>query len=152
MFWYLSGDWQKDAWTQRQFNFSLFYFPLFIYFCRQPKGGCKRFQRMDFCTSVLGNFQNTTFGDDFLLFHGATSDLQRAVEQISSWPNDNHLQLNPNKCKELLTSIKMSPPFYTPVSLDIDGIESGASQPRQGSMCSHHTGLEMERSLLWYLS
>lgn len=47
-----------------------------------------------------------------------SSSLQRAVEQISSWSNDNHLQLNPTQCKDLRSNFMRSPPSYTPVSLD----------------------------------
>ena len=38
--------------------------------------------------------------------------------QASSWSNDNQLQLNPNKFKELRTSFKRSPLSYKPVTLD----------------------------------
>ena len=46
------------------------------------------------------------------------SSLQQVVEEISSWSCENHLELNPSKCKELRTCFKRSPPSYAPVISD----------------------------------
>ena len=50
------------------------------------------------------------------------SALQQAVEFISTWSQDNCLQLNPSrcpsKCKELQSFFKRSPPTHPPVELD----------------------------------
>ena len=43
---------------------------------------------------------------------------QQAVDFISTWSQDNRLQLNPSKCKELQSCFKRSPPTHSPVELD----------------------------------
>ena len=46
------------------------------------------------------------------------SALQRGVDFISTWSQENRLQLNPSKCKELQSCFKSSPPTHSPVELD----------------------------------
>ena len=45
------------------------------------------------------------------------SALQQAVDFISTWSEDNRLQLNPSKCKEMQSCFKRSPPTHPPVEL-----------------------------------
>ena len=49
------------------------------------------------------------------------SSLQQAANYIHDWSKENHLQLNPIKCKEIQTNFKRSPPCYSPVTLE--GVE-----------------------------
>ena len=46
------------------------------------------------------------------------SALQQAVDFISTWSQDNRLQLSPSKCKQLRSYFKSSPPTHSPVELD----------------------------------
>ena len=46
------------------------------------------------------------------------SALQQAVEFISTWSQDNRLQLKPSKCKELQSCFKSSPPTHSPGEVD----------------------------------
>jgi len=46
------------------------------------------------------------------------STLYQAVDFISTWSQDNRLQLNLSKCKELQSCFKSSPPIHSPVELD----------------------------------
>ena len=41
--------------------------------------------------------------------------LQHAVGHIAKWSQENRLELNPTKCKEVQTCFKRSPPSHTPV-------------------------------------
>ena len=52
------------------------------------------------------------------------SALQQAVDFISSWSQENRLQLNPSKCKELQSCFTRSPPTHSPVELDGLAFES----------------------------
>ena len=49
------------------------------------------------------------------------STLQQAADYIHDWSQENHLQLNPTKCKEIRTCFKRTPPSFPGVS--IEGIE-----------------------------
>ena len=49
------------------------------------------------------------------------SSLQQAANYIHDWSKENHLQLNPIKCKEIQTNFKRSPPCYSLVTLE--GVE-----------------------------
>ena len=49
------------------------------------------------------------------------STLQQAADYIYDWSQENHLQLNPTKCKEIRTCFKRTPPSFPGVS--IEGIE-----------------------------
>ena len=68
------------------------------------------------------SFHNWKFADDTTVSEivppSCPSSLQQVVEEISSWSCENHLQLNPSKCKELRTCFKRSPPSYAPVISD----------------------------------
>ena len=46
------------------------------------------------------------------------SNLQHVVDHVNEWSHENHLQLNPRKCKEMLTCFKRSPPLFDPVEVD----------------------------------
>ena len=65
------------------------------------------------------------FADDTtvseILPPSGSSSLQLVVDHISDWSDENHLQLNASKCKEISTCFKRSPPSYPSVS--IDGLE-----------------------------
>ena len=65
------------------------------------------------------------FADDTtvseIVLPSCPSSLQQVIEEISSWSCENHLQLNPSKCKELCMCCKSSPPSYAPVFSD--GVE-----------------------------
>ena len=50
--------------------------------------------------------------------NNTTSSLQHAVEEIAAWSQENRLQLNPTKFKELQTCFKRSPPSHPPVNLN----------------------------------
>ena len=39
------------------------------------------------------------------------STLQQAGDYIQDWSQENHLQLNPTKCKEICTCFKRTPPI-----------------------------------------
>ncbi|KAL9960492.1 hypothetical protein ACROYT_G033960 [Oculina patagonica] len=56
------------------------------------------------------------FADDTTI--SEISNLQHAVDHVNKWSQENHLQLNPRKCKEMLTCFKRSPPLYNPVEVD----------------------------------
>ena len=49
------------------------------------------------------------------------SSLQQAADYIHDWSQENHLQLNPTKCKEIRTCFKHTPPCFSQVS--IEGVE-----------------------------
>ena len=49
------------------------------------------------------------------------STLQQAADLIHDWSRENHLQLNPIKCKEIRTCFKRTPPFFSQVA--IEGVE-----------------------------
>ena len=49
------------------------------------------------------------------------STLQQAADYIYDWSQENHLQLNPSKCKEIRTCFKRTPPSFPGVS--IEGVE-----------------------------
>ena len=49
------------------------------------------------------------------------STLQQAADFIHDWSQENHLQLNPIKCKEIRTCFKRTPPFFSQVA--IEGVE-----------------------------
>ena len=49
------------------------------------------------------------------------STLQQAADYIYDWSQENHLQLNPTKCKEICTCFKHTPPSFPGVS--IEGVE-----------------------------
>ena len=49
------------------------------------------------------------------------STLQQAADYIHDWSQENHLQLNPTKCKEIRTCFKRTPPSFPGVS--IEGVE-----------------------------
>ena len=51
------------------------------------------------------------------------STLQQAADYIHDWSQENHLQLNPTKCKEIRTFFKCTPPSFPGVS--IEGVEFG---------------------------
>ena len=71
------------------------------------------------------SFHIWKFADDTtvseIVLPSCPSSLQQVVEEISSRSCENHLQLNPSKCKELPTCFKRSPPSYAPVFSD--GVE-----------------------------
>ena len=46
------------------------------------------------------------------------SNLQHVVDHVNKWSHENRLQLNPRKCKEMLTCFKRSPPLFDPVEVD----------------------------------
>ena len=45
------------------------------------------------------------------------STLQQAADYIHDWSQENHLQLNPTKCKETRTCFKRTPPSFPGVSI-----------------------------------
>ena len=49
------------------------------------------------------------------------SSLQQAANYIHDWSKENHLQLNPIKCKEIQTNFNRSPPCHSLVTLE--GVE-----------------------------
>jgi len=51
------------------------------------------------------------------------SHLQDAVDYINNWSQENGLQLNPTKCKEVVTCFKGSPPCHRQVELDGEEFE-----------------------------
>ena len=69
-----------------------------------------------------GSFAMWKFADDTTVSEivppSKQSAFQQAVDFISTWSQDNHLQLNPSKCKELQSCFKRSPPTHSPVELD----------------------------------
>ena len=48
----------------------------------------------------------------------AKSRLQVAIDHNSNWSLENHFQLNPIKCMELVTCFKRSSPSSNPIGLD----------------------------------
>ncbi|XP_073243562.1 uncharacterized protein [Porites lutea] len=61
----------------------------------------------------------------FIIIGNVTKNaLQQAVDFISSWSQENRLQLNPSKCKELQSCFTRSPPTHSPVELDGLAFES----------------------------
>ena len=75
-----------------------------------------------------GSFAMWKFGDDTTVSEivppSKQSALQQAVDFISSWSQENRLQLNPSKCKELQSCFTRSPPTHSPVELDGLAFES----------------------------
>ena len=69
-----------------------------------------------------GSFAMWKFADDTTVSEivppSNQSTLQHVVDFISTWSQENHLQLNPSKCKELQSCFKRSPPTHPPVELD----------------------------------
>ena len=69
-----------------------------------------------------GSFAMWKFADDTIVSEivppSKQSALQQAIDFISTWSQDNRLQLNPSKCKELQSCFKSSPPTHSPVELD----------------------------------
>ena len=69
-----------------------------------------------------GSFAMWKFADDTTVSEivppSKQSALQQAVDFISTWSQENRLQLNPSKCKELQSCFKRSPPTHSPVELD----------------------------------
>ena len=57
----------------------------------------------------------------------AESRLQVLIDHISSWTLENHFQLNPIKCKEIVTCFKRSSPSFNPVGLDAKPLERVSS-------------------------
>ena len=49
------------------------------------------------------------------------STLQQAADFIHDWSQENHLQLNPIKCKEICTCLKRTPPCFSQVARE--GVE-----------------------------
>ena len=49
------------------------------------------------------------------------STLQQAADLIHDWSQENHLQLNPIKCKEIRTCFKRTPPCFSQVAME--GVE-----------------------------
>ena len=43
--------------------------------------------------------------------------LQQTADLIHDWSRENHLQLNPIKCKEIRTCFKRTPPFFSQVAI-----------------------------------
>ena len=70
----------------------------------------------------VGSFLMWKFADDITISEvippSQQSSLQYAVDHIANWFQENRLQLNPTKCKEVQTCFKRSPPTHTPVGLD----------------------------------
>ena len=62
------------------------------------------------------------FADDTTISEVVTpskeSLLQKAVDYINNWSQENRLQLKPSKCKEIQSCFKRSPPSFTPVEID----------------------------------
>ena len=75
-----------------------------------------------------GSFAMWKFADDTTVSEivppSKQSALQQAVDFISSWSQENRLQLNPSKCKELQSCFTRSPPTHSPVELDGLAFES----------------------------
>ena len=69
-----------------------------------------------------GSFAMWKFADDTTVSEivppSKQSTLQQAVDFISTWSQDNRLQLNPSKCKELQSFFKSSPPTHSPFELN----------------------------------
>ena len=69
--------------------------------------------------------QNSLFADDFLLYKPISSpcdleSFQEDVAAVQQWSHDNHLTLNPTKCKWMLISRKRSAAFDN-ISLHLNG-------------------------------
>ena len=75
-----------------------------------------------------GSFAMWKFADDTTVSEivppSKQSAVQQAVDFISSWSQENRLQLNPSKCKELQSCFTRSPPTHSPVELDGLAFES----------------------------
>ena len=69
-----------------------------------------------------GVFSMWKFADDTTISEVVTpskeSLLQKAVDYINNWSQENRLQLKPSKCKEIQSCFKRSPPSFTPVEID----------------------------------
>ena len=48
---------------------------------------------------------------------GRLSNIQSAVDAVQSWTNDQNMQLNADKCKELVTDFKKSKDLFDPVTV-----------------------------------
>ena len=74
---------------------------------------------------LLEGFHMWKFADDSTVSEVAPaskhSSLQQEAEYIHDWSQENHLQLNPTKCKEIRTCFKRTPPCFSQVS--IEGVE-----------------------------
>ena len=46
------------------------------------------------------------------------SSLRQATDYVHDWSQENHLQLNPTKCKETRTCFKCTPPYFSQVSIE----------------------------------
>ena len=55
------------------------------------------------------------------------STLQQAADCIHDWSQENHLQLNPTKCKEIRTCFKRTPPIFPGVSIEGVAFETVSS-------------------------
>lgn len=68
------------------------------------------------------SFSKWKFADDTSISEvvptSAESRLQVVIDRISNWSQQNHSQLNPIKCKEVVTYFKRSSPSFNPVGLD----------------------------------
>lgn len=79
-------------------------------------------QRVNSLWLTDGSFAMWKFADDTtvseIVLPSKQSALQQAVDFTSTWSQENCLQLNPSKCKELHSCFKRSPPIHSPVELD----------------------------------
>lgn len=79
-------------------------------------------QRVNSLWLTDGSFAMWKFAHDTtvseIVLPSKQSALQQAVDFISTWSQENCLQLNPSKCKELHSCFKRSPPIHSPVELD----------------------------------
>ena len=70
------------------------------------------------------------------------SVLQEDINNISKWSEENFLQLNPFKCKELITSFTRTPPNHNSLSIELSPLERVV-------ITSKLLGVRMRNDLKW---
>lgn len=79
-----------------------------------------------------------------ILFHHPVSNLQQDVDHMRNWSQENLLQLNPSKCKEVLTCFKRTPVDYATV--EIDRLHIQKDQSAKVLCLTNQNKFKMERS------
>ena len=79
-----------------------------------------------------GNFADLTTISE-LIPPSSHSNPQQAVDHIGTWSQKNLLQLNPSKCKEILTFFIRCPAIFAP--LEVDRFKFGRLQSAKVARC-----------------
>lgn len=79
-----------------------------------------------------------------ILFHHPVSNLQQDVDHMRNWSQENLLQLNLSKCKEMMTCLKRTPVDYA--NVEIDRLHIQKDQSAKVLCLTNQNKFKMERS------